>query len=102
MIGIRRLPLCPSRTSYNIVRRFTTRSTLFERKTTGASTTQRHQHDPDEKPISPHVAFYISFGKPLASVLVITAVTYVSLYAVKSKLQRDEQKLKAPDNLDCL
>ncbi|KAK9373869.1 uncharacterized protein V1513DRAFT_465304 [Lipomyces chichibuensis] len=46
------------------------------------------------KPVSPHIAFYISFGKPIASVLAITGATYVGLYFLKQKLQNDEDKLQ--------
>ncbi|KAJ8101896.1 hypothetical protein POJ06DRAFT_248187 [Lipomyces tetrasporus] len=64
------------------------------RYTSEAPSSQQKSTPTEPKPLSPHVAFYISFGKPIASVLAITAATYVGLYFLKGKLQEAEDNIE--------
>ncbi|KAK9325195.1 hypothetical protein V1517DRAFT_336078 [Lipomyces orientalis] len=64
------------------------------RYTSEAPSSQQKSTQIESKPLSPHIAFYISFGKPIARVLTITAATYVGLYFLKRKLQKAEDKIE--------
>ncbi|KAK9471577.1 uncharacterized protein V1510DRAFT_404059 [Dipodascopsis tothii] len=63
-------------------------------------TAARRGYSTEPKKVSPHVAFYINFGRPLISVFAITGLTYVGLTAVKWKLAADEAVAEADARLE--
>ncbi|KAL2049775.1 hypothetical protein ABVK25_009998 [Lepraria finkii] len=46
--------------------------------------------DKPSKPISPHVGFYKSFGRPIAKVFLGAVFTYQTVYWLWVKLETDE------------
>ncbi|KAK9331016.1 hypothetical protein V1520DRAFT_362070 [Lipomyces starkeyi] len=77
-------PAYPRAQHWVSTRRYSSESSYSQNKSTNT----------EPKPVSPHIAFYMSFGKPIATVLAITGATYVGLYFLKQKLQNDEDKLQ--------
>ncbi|KAK9461147.1 uncharacterized protein V1516DRAFT_664307 [Lipomyces oligophaga] len=78
--------------SKNVSRRFACRLNFSQvpRYQRSYSTVSKAPDEPAAKPISPHVAFYREFGKPIVYVSAITFVTYFSLLGLKRKLRSDE------------